>query len=197
MSPTYRQFTFSDAWGVTSRNNYKPGTPGHLGAISPPNELWTGWGVSPGVHGNNSIGSYIDPSQNFLFDFEELTFTLDLPEYFTNKSVLKDVVVTVTAEDACGEQAVPYADFQTNPYFGNRSFVPDKLPYTFAEPIHAISSVEIRAFRYVGSVGEVRWIPIQLFMDDFKYRIYKGKTPGCASCGKSSGWCEVPQITPR
>lgn len=69
MSPVYKGFLFSDAWGVNSKENYAPGIPSFIGAVFPPNEVWTGLKVTPDSYASFVIDSYIDPPTNFLFDF--------------------------------------------------------------------------------------------------------------------------------
>ena len=75
-----------------------------------------------------------------------------------NKSALQDVIVTVTAEDACRKSNLSHSQMskQTRTLEpGRSSFVLDKLTYSFAEHIRAISS--FRTSVYI--VREARKIP--------------------------------------
>jgi len=194
MLPVYKGFLFSDAWGVNSKVNYKAGTPGFSGAVSPPNELWTGWKDTPDSYASTIIDSYIDPANNFLFDFEEVTITMDLPEYATNKTIVEDIRISVGLKDACGSGSVQYTNnFDRNPYWNYKIFAPGKLTITYAEPLHAISSFSIYAYLNSGDFRR-----IELFIDNFRYRKYNGPTPGCTICGRRGGdRCEAPPILPR
>jgi len=194
MPPVYKGFLFSDAWGVNSKFNYAPGTPGFSGAASPPNELWTGWKDTPDSYSAVKIDSYVNPANNFLFDFEEVTITLDLPEYTTNKTILDDVRISVSLQDACGSGSVQNNNaFDKNPYWNYKTFAPGKLTITYAEPLYAVSSFQIYA-----SLNSGDFRSIDLFVDNFRYRKYNGPTPGCVVCGRRGGdRCEVPPILPR
>lgn len=197
MPAIYRGFLFSDVWRVNSKRNYAPGTPGFIGTVSPPNLLWTGgWKDTPESSTSTTIDSYINPANNFLFDFEEVTITMDLPEYATNKTILQDVEISVSLKNACGSGSGYYTNFfNRNPYWNFKTFVPDKLTITYAEPLHAISSFSIYASLNSGTSGYRR---IELFIDNFRYRKYTGPTPGCVACGVRGGdRCEVPPIFPK
>ena len=189
----YKGFKFSDVWGVNKKQNYAPGTPGYQGVISRPNAAWTGLNFDPNSFHETSIDAYIDPTKQFLFNFEEVTFTIDLPEYATNKTILQDVEITINVKDACGSGSSYFNPINTNPAWSQRRFVPDKLTFTYAEPIRAISQLYIQ----VWLKGEnYKYLPV--FVDNFRYRKHNGPTPGCYRCGFRGGdYCELPYITPR
>jgi len=191
MPSVYNGFLFSDSWGVNSKKNYAPGTPGSIGAVSPFNEIWTGWKDTPDSFASTIIDSYTNPVNNFLFDFEEVTITLDLPEYAKNKTILPDVRISVSLKDACGSGYGYYSNsFDRNPYWNYKTLTPDKLTITYAEPLHAISSFSIYAWLNSGDFRR-----IELFVDNFRYRKYNGPTPGCVTCGRRGGdRCEVPLL---
>lgn len=194
MPVIYKDFKFSEGWGVNSKKNYAPGTPGYLGVLSPSNEIWSG--MEPAnQYGLQMIDSYINPASNFLFDFEEVTITLDLPEALKNLTMLQDVQISINVQDACGSGS-PYFNapsFLRPQYWSYRTVVPEKLTFTFAEPIRAISSFSVYAYLITQDFRQ-----IEVFMDNFRYRRYKGPIPGCQQCGSRGGdRCEVPVILPR
>lgn len=191
MPHVYKDFMFTDIWGVNSKKNYAKGTPGYIAAASSPNAVWSGLQADPGTYSPNTIDSYVNPAQNFLFDFEEVTITLDLPQFAQNKSVIDDVQIYISVLDACGigSYYTPYIDLR-NPYFYYRNVVTDKLQFTFSEPLKAISSISIYASHTSGDYSRV-----EVFIDNFRYRKYDGPTPGCFRCGRfGASWCEAVSL---
>lgn len=190
----YQGFKIEPPWAAISKKNYKKGTPGYIAPVSPNNAIWNGRPDTQGTYGG--IDAFIDPRKNFLWTFESATITLDLPEFATNKSIIKDVQFSLNVMDACGYGSNSHYGNpgEKNPYFYSRSLTPTKLQFTFAEPIIAISKMSVSA--YLSSAPDYR--EIKLFIDDLKYRKYGGKVPGCTRCGRRGGdWCEVPQIEER
>ncbi|KAF8463459.1 hypothetical protein BDZ91DRAFT_731632 [Kalaharituber pfeilii] len=195
MPEVYKGFKFASGWAVNSNKNYPPNSPGSIAASSKPNFIWSGYKPTPDSWSVTEIDTYVNPKENFLFDFEEATITFDLPEYNSNKTIVEDVSISISVIDACGFGSYyPYSDINRSPYFYWRTVKGFKqLTWKFAEPIRGISKISFYANLNSGDYRR-----IEMFIDDFKYRVHDEPTPGCSRCGFRGGdFCEVPRLLNR
>lgn len=186
----YQGFKLDPAWAVAKKTNYPKTSPGYIAAVSGQNSLYSGYPLPLETYSSSGIDSYFSPSNNFLYDFEEAVITLNVPD--TSSFNWTQVQLGATITDACGSGSVDTYTIDRQPWFYYRAITPEgnKFQVKFAEPIRAISRMYIYAYKNFGDYERV-----EIFVDNFKYRVYDGPTPGCQQCGRRGGdWCEFPKI---
>lgn len=175
---------------VTEQKQYAPGEPGYYAVKSAPNAAKSQRGFE--MNRPLSIDSFISPSKEFLFDLESVTLTVDID--LKNKTALDSYSFSIVATDACGMNTSQLGSFQERiPWYNWMALEKGKSQVVVNYPFKAVSKITISGFFdpkssfYGGVTG--------FWIDDFKYRKYNGKTPGCARCGyKSLYHCEVPAV---
>jgi hypothetical protein len=196
---TYQGFKAASvgAWEVVSRNSYPVNSPGHNASISAPNALAN---LRPlNEFADTGLDSYISPIENFLFDLESITLTLNI----TNLTRLNEIEINVVTMDACGDRST---EASLQPLWLKTTssrrywFTPTAQKMVLAVPAIAISKYSIFVSWKYGtpeSSDPAQYRP-QFWVDDVKYRKHKmeGPLPGCIRCSNDRryGWCEYPMI---
>jgi hypothetical protein len=105
----------------------------------------------------------------------------------TSQTDIDRLIIQVTIKDSCGAS---YETTRRGYEYYTRTFRPRSTQFLYAEPLKAISYLNIQAWLQANE-DVYEQTPVAFWIDDIVYRKNDEKLRGCKNCGyRGMEWCE-------